>query len=98
MSTEGVKQCSQDRRVLRFVVIYSADVEHVERASGPALEIIVLLCDDVDFCKESRQLRIDSALLQIVENRFAPRRPTLIQRGILGSPAAGWAPRRCQVA
>ena len=39
-----------------------------------------------------------SALLQIVENRFAPRRPTLIQRGILGSPAAGWAPRRCQVA
>ena len=38
------------------------------------------------------------ALLQIVENRFAPRRPTLIQRGILGSPAAGWAPRRCQVA
>ena len=39
-----------------------------------------------------------SALLQIVENRFAPRRPTLIQRGILGSPAAGWAPRRCWVA
>ena len=38
------------------------------------------------------------ALLQIVENRFAPRRPTLIQRGILGSPAAGWAPRRCWVA
>ena len=38
------------------------------------------------------------ALLQIVENRFAPRRPTLIQRGILGSPAAGWAPRRCRVA
>ena len=38
------------------------------------------------------------ALLQIVENRFAPRRPTLIQRGILGSPAAGWAPRRCRIA
>ena len=38
------------------------------------------------------------ALLQIVENRFAPRRPTLVQLGILGSPAAGWAPRRCQVA
>ena len=41
---------------------------------------------------------INVALLQIVENRFAPRRPTLIQRGILGSPAAGWAPRRCWVA
>ena len=38
------------------------------------------------------------ALLQIVENRCAPRRPTLIQRGVLGRPAAGWAPRRYQTA
>ena len=39
-----------------------------------------------------------AALLQIVENRCAPRRPTLIQRGVLGRPAAGWAPRRYQTA
>lgn len=33
-------------------------------------------------------------LLQIVENRRAPRRPILIQRGVLRHPAAGWVPRR----
>ena len=53
--------------------------------------------DPKTLCLHTKDL-IFLALLQIVENRFAPRRPTLIQRGILGSPAAGWAPRRCRVA
>ena len=45
-----------------------------------------------------RIMREFTALLQIVENRCAPRRPALIQRGVLGRPAAGRAPRRCRAA
>ena len=56
--------------------------------------ILVYVPDPRDLSDEE----LLSALLQIVENGQTPRRPTLIQRGVLGCPAAGWAPRRYQTA
>ena len=47
---------------------------------------------------KAQQMIDFAALLQIVENGQTPRRPTLIQRGVLGRPDAGWAPRRLRVA
>ncbi len=55
MSAGRIKQCCQNLRVLRFVMIYPADAEHIERATGSTLKIFVLLCNDGDCCKESRQ-------------------------------------------
>ena len=56
-----------------------------------------------DECEDSKGAKLShvakkTALLQIVENRCAPRRPALIQRGVWGHPAAGRAPRRCRAA